>query len=293
MKKMTILLLLLCGFCFAYSQDRYQIMDRLLTRADSLQSELITLQNNFEQRERVLNEKIDSLVNTASVPANRRSLQQQLRTSQRTVANLQDTIAAKGIQLITEFERGRNEVLSALLNHYLYYSFDELISASTPQSVQRSKQLSKQLPDNNEEIGGILAALHSFFDIQALLSKRFDAVKIDSAQVRLGEIAEIARESVQLDELRMLVSEYADVHRRLTGTLETLIEFVRDHSAGEWGGYFRTNQYAEVMRILVSFMRNEYTFIHYSYLANIVTEVMNRKHLNPDNEIEDLLKRLR
>ena len=303
MKKLIILLLILCNCSTAYLQDLVEVNRNLILANDSLQRQVISpLQDNISrlntavinlnrQIEKLekdttnLNKKIRNL-ETRRVTAERDELRVQIRALivDTTELNRKILEQEKQIEIIRQdrYAEGQQNVYHQIVQTY-NRSFDELISFSTKQSVERDLSLVA----NNETAKKKLQNLQKYFTAKQILSERFNE---QSVNVALNEIRDI--EQSQL--VKNLVEKLED-YKSYNDVLRMRINNIIDIDKRFTGGDCDDSQSRKLQHILLDlswYFRNYPNFTEYPYLSDIILEIMRRKQGNADRPIDDLLRKL-
>jgi hypothetical protein len=323
MKKLIVLSLILCGFYTAYSQaDLIKEIKNLTLANDSLEKQVIKpmqanilkinttntaevskLQNqiNTIEKDKVdLNKKIKDLekdiadLNKNSVKIERDSLQKQIVRLNANVAELNKKNLERERQIGEEKRigeqktkeekvKGKNEILSDIVNSYKTKKFDDLIMSSNKLSVQRDMKL----VSDSSEIKQILLDLEKYYSAEELLAKKIDVVRIKDAQIRLNQIKQ---QSTRVDTLKENLEYYKDFHAELKKTIENLIELDKKEAIGDAVQKLKFN---DIVSELSNYMFNYYEFGNYPYLSDIIFEIIKSKRPpNTNADISDLLRKL-
>lgn len=263
----------------AYGKDTFELQKQIINLRFELNSEkqkVSDMSENKIKRERDdLQLKIDSL-NTV-------------------IINQYQTIADKDKQITNEkanakttadnaINIGKAAALSNIVNTYKNLPFDAIIKSSTKESVSRDMQLTV----NNQEVKPVFNDLQIYFNVQGLLSTKFDAIQNKNAETQLSQIK---RQSKLVDGLKDDIEFYKDFNAALK---ETIIKLVNLDNQKLTGGDSEVQKlkFNEIVTILVDYIYNYYDYAKYPYLSDIVLEIVKRKKLNADADITDLLLRL-
>ena len=262
MKKITVITLFLCGICSVYSQITQEMYDEKVIENFALKDSIKSLQKTIDDEKE-----------------NYRQMGLDLKeTSAEQIKKINDTQAE--LDGLKEFRKQRETFGTQLKTK----SFDDLIKSSSKESVQRDMQLI----GNNTEVEQILNDLQTYFNAEELLSKKFDAEQIKNVQTQLSKIK---RQSKLLDTLKENVDYYKDFNAALKGTIEKIVNLDKEKSAGGDPEIQKLKR-SGVSSILFDYMYNYYDYGNYSYLSNIVLEIIKRKRPNADADITDLLNKL-
>ena len=285
MKKFTILLLALCTFSVAHSQDLTQESQRI---NDSLQRQVI----------RPLQESISTLNTTITDLSNQVArLERELTATNNRITEDRNGLSIErdnldNLQTIKESEnrareqqkyaKGRQSVYNQIAQTY-DRPFDELIQSSTMQSVKRDLLLI----GNNETARKRLLDLQVYFAAKQLLSERFNEQRVNDARTQLASIEQSAlvkelTEKLRLyrlrnDGLKATINRIIDIDRTMTADDDSTQEIKRQHILGQLSRYFR------------EFLFN---FTDTPYLSGIVLEIMRLKQRDADAPISHLLDKL-
>jgi hypothetical protein len=185
-----------------------------------------------------------------------------------------------------EKQKGRQEVFSLISEPYLKKSFDELISISSINTIDRDLKYIQEIPG----VRDLRSDLGIYFRAKELLDKRLDTTAVDTLRARLKRIK---RESRKLGELMEVVSNYKLVNN---GLKEIIIRIDsidnKENVIGQPKEVQQMKQNKVFIQISSYIFNYDFRFEEYPYLAKVILELMNRKKPNPDAEVEDLLDRL-
>lgn len=324
MKKIIIISLALCSSCSVYSQEFSQMVQeiqKLTLMNDSLQKKVINpLQesisflkaaniaevsklkdqiNTLEKDRGNLDKRIGDFekdiakLSKNTVKGERDSLLRHVGVLTANSVELNKLIQEKEMQiakdrLIAEqwakAEKDKNEILANIANMYKNKEFDELIKISTALSVQRDMQF----VGSNMDLKLILCDLEVYFNAEELLTRKFDAVQIENAQMQLGQMK---RQSASLDKLKEEIEDYKDFNDELKKTIEKLIK-LDEEEATVGDRDTQKRKFNKIVSELANYMYNYYDYGNYPYLSDIVLEIIKRKRLNADEDVADLLRKL-
>ena len=183
-----------------------------------------------------------------------------------------------------EYERGKSDALATVLNFYKNHRFDDLIKASTHESVSRDMQLVGNYP----EVKQVLNELQIYFNAKKLLSEKFEANQLGNVKMQLDEIK---TKSSLLIVLKDEVDFYQDFNDAFKKTIKKIITLDNSKWAGNDEG-IQKSKFNDIVTILADYMYNYYDYNNYPYLSDLVLEIIKRKKLNADADISDLLKKL-
>jgi hypothetical protein len=182
------------------------------------------------------------------------------------------------------YEKGKYEILTIIINRYKSKSFDELLKSSTKQSVLQDLFLCQSLP----EIQLILSDIQKYSNAKELLDAKLDAAQIKSQQIQL---AQIKQESVVMTKLKEILSNYPTINDGLKETLERIIALDKREAVFGMSKEIQKKKFDKILSDLSSFIFNyDFSFSDYPYLSDIILELIKRKQRNADAEISDLLK---
>jgi chromosome segregation ATPase len=300
-KKIILIALILCGVSSTYSQDCCDKVEKQALVIDSLQKVIkaeIDNSNNFQQTSKDLNDTIKTLktelLELKKIKEDTKAIDTQLQQKSDSIVSLKSTISEKNRQIDNirqdgdknaraEFEKGKAEVLTALVSAYKK-PFDDLLRFSTKESVRRDLHL----VDNNSEVAPILLDLGKYFTSQELLENKFDAAQIKNAQNQLNQIK---RQSALLDKLKESLEYYQDYSNALKETIGKLVDLDKRKNTGG-DTEIQKLKFNDIVTELSDYMYNYYDYDNYPHLSNIVLEIIKRKKPNADADITDLLNKL-
>ena len=323
MKRLIVLLLILFCFRSVYSQDLIKEIQKLTLANDSLQKQVIRplkdsilrstitnasamskLQkqiNTLEKDKSELNKKIKDLdkvnteLNKIPIKIERDSLLKRVDHLIANVAELnqknQDQVRLLAEEKLiceqktkAEKEKGKSEILASLVNAYINKKFDDLIKASTILSVQRDMQI----VGSNPEVKPILSELEKYFNVEKLLSEKYDAAQIRNALIQMNQINQ---KSIFLDKLKDNINNYKIFNDELIKTIEILIDLDK-RKVADSDEKIQKMKLNEILTGLTNYMYNYYDHGNYPYLSDIILEIIKRKQPNADEDITDLLRKL-
>lgn len=184
-----------------------------------------------------------------------------------------------------ENDKGKNEILSIIINRYKGQSFDELIKSSTKQSVLQDLMLFK----NQTEITQILSELQIYFIAKELIDAKLDITQI---QIQEKQLSQNKKQSVELEKIKKIIDNYQTFNDGLKQTLGKIIALdEREVVSGNME--IQKKKFDKILAELSSYIFNYgFNFSDYPYLSDIILELIKRKQPNADAEISDLLKKL-
>ena len=306
MKQIIVLSLIICICHPAYSQDCLDRIEKQAVIIDSLKKLVKTEKDKSQQLfliyQRDTTIFLDSikrmnsdLIKLANFKAEKANIDNLLKQKTDSIAFMNKQIFTKNQQISDEKltceqksreerEKGKNEVLSSVINSYKNKRFDDLIMSSTKLSVQRDIQL----VGNNSEIKPILLDLERYFNAEELLAKKIDSAQIKNAQLQL---IQIKQQSVLLDKLKENIDYYEEYNDALKKTTEKLV--VLDTVTDAKGdASVQKLKFNDISSELTNYIYNYYDYVYYPYLSDIVLEIIKRKQPNADADITDLLRKL-
>ncbi len=184
-----------------------------------------------------------------------------------------------------ENDKGKNEILSIIVNRYKDQSFDELIKSSTKQSVLQDLMLFK----NQSEITQILSELQIYFIAKELIDAKLDITQI---QIQEKQLSLNKKQSAELEKIKKIISNYQTFNDGLKQTLGNIIA-LDEREVVSGNKEIQKKKFDKILAELSSYIFNYgFTFSDYPYLSNIILELIKRKQPNADAEISDLLKKL-
>ena len=306
MKKIIVLVLLVCGISSAYSQITQDMYDKKVEEIANLKKQLedatlsnkntvITFQSTVKSCQDTIKALKSELSNLEKYKSQKKIIDAQLKIKSDSIGWLKTQLAEKDKQISIVKQRGeqkaqqtgeqsRQEVLAGITNLYKNKSFDDLIKFSTKESVL----LDMQLVGNNAEIKPILNDLLVYFNAKELLAKKFDIAVIKNTQ---SQLAQVKRQSVLLDKLKENIDSYQDFNNELKRTINNLTNLDTRKSA-DGDAEIQKLKFNEIISELANYMYNYYDYGNYPYLSDILLEIVKRKHSNADVDISDLLKKL-
>lgn len=180
--------------------------------------------------------------------------------------------------------KGKNEVKSKLINYYTSEKFDELIVSTSKNSIQRDILI---IEDN--EVIRILNDLIMFFEAQAILNKKYNIEQLKSVQLQLNKLKQ---PSEQLARLTENIENYQGFNNDLLECLLKINEIDKKETVG-FDIVLKKLKYNKILSELSTYIfDNDFNFVEYPYLSDIILELIKRKKPNPDSDINDLIKKL-
>ena len=257
----------------------------LIRQKDSLISHH-TAQNRQKdselQRQIAQNRQKDSLINhhVAQIQQKDTELQRQIAQNRQ-----KDTLTQ---QLTARIDQKDKQItqLDAIKNDYKSKKFDELVKSSTPFSIQSHLSL----VGSDAGVKPVLDDLNRYFNAQELLSRKYDAGTISNAQRQLNQIK---RESKLVGDLKDNLSKYKEFNDPLKRTVAKIVNEI-DKPANMAGSAdtAKRGKFSDIMKELNEYIYNNPSYVNYPHLSRIVFDIMQRKSLNPDESIRDLLQKL-
>lgn len=179
---------------------------------------------------------------------------------------------------------GKTEAFAVIINSYKNKSFNDLIKSSTKESVDHDSRIF----NNDLEVNSILNDLEIYFNATDLLTEKCNIPQI---KIMLTLLTKIKRTSKYLDLLKDNVEYYDDYNNALKETINKLIDADK-HSSADGDSNIKELKLKEIRDVLKNYMYNFYDYSKYPYLFEVVREIIERKNLNVDTSIIDLLQKL-
>lgn len=305
MKRIVIVTFIMCAFSPAFTQN--DLIDRVTKQAveiDSLKKIVKAEVDNKQQLARDNYNLQDTIKRLKSELANleefrkkKKSIDTLLRQKTDSIVLLKAYISEKDKQIVAEkdicvqksseeYEKGKNEILSSILNNYKNKSFEELLKSSSKQSAQRDLKL----VENTPEVKQILSDIEKYYSAKDLLNTKVDAVQIKNFQIQLGQIK---RESALLNKLNEMIGNYQNFNDGLKETMEKIIALDNREAVSGMSKEVQKKKFDKILAEVSSYIFNyDFNFSEYPYLSDIFLELLKRKQPNPDADITDLLKKL-
>jgi light-regulated signal transduction histidine kinase (bacteriophytochrome) len=175
------------------------------------------------------------------------------------------------------------QALDNIVNSYKNKQFDDLITASTKESVRRDIQLVSDNPDVRQ----ILDDLDMYLKIKELLSHKYNDERIKEAQTRLKTVN---RESTLLDKLIENIDNYSNFNQGLKETIEKINNLDMQESVAEMSDDIQKQKFNKILSNISSYVFNyDFNITDYPYLSDILLEIFKRKQPDVDADISDLL----
>ncbi|HQV85236.1 MAG: hypothetical protein IPH89_00195 [Bacteroidetes bacterium] len=307
MKKVVFIILILCEFSSAFAQNQNDFVDRFskqVIEIDSLKK-IVKAEKDSTQQQRKLNHTLQDtlrrlrsdLASLEEFKKEKKNIDSLLRQKADSITSLQKEISEKDNQITAENqksekkareenEKGKNEILTTIVNSYKNKSFEELLKSPTKQSAQRDAELIK----NSTELKQILADVEKYFSAKELLDVKLDAVQIKSHQIQLEQIK---RESALLSKLKETIGNYQVFNEGLKETLGKIVVLDKAEAVSGMSKEIQRKKFDKILAEISAYIFNyDFNFSNYPYLSDIFLEIIKRKQPNPDADISDLLKRL-
>lgn len=262
----------------------------------SLKEQNEQLKRNIEKQNKEIENSQKELKKLERYKDEMNTHESQLKQKEDTITVLQQRILEMKKNLFDEKERavlfakeekenGKNESLDKIINTYKNKIFDDLLLSSTKLSIERDIILI----GSNPELKPLMDDLLKFFEAKAVIEIKYNPVKIAEAIEQLGTINQ---KSALVDKLIDLLKKYRGYNEGLKEKLGKIVEL--DHSFSVRGDREQEDQkYNMVLANISSYIfRFDFKMESYTYLSNIILDVLKRKQPNPDADISDLFKKL-
>jgi chromosome segregation ATPase len=302
MKKIAIVIVFVCGFSAAYSQQislDQSVYDTMRDRQRILQDSVKMLKDSIIKMDSTIleiNKKLNnannevSTLNKNTVKIERDKLLQQISNLQTDTATLRRQLSEKNTQIEKEaaecqqkeqeqYKKGQRSVSQQIERTY-QGNFDTLIKLSTKQSIERDVRLV-----SNKEIKTKMQDLQKYFAAKQVLSEKYDEQKIKVLQAQLSSIEQtelvknltdnLEKYKMRSDALKSTIGKIQDIDRKITANSD----------------YSKQEKLKLIMPELSSYCYN-YSFNYYPYLVDIVLEIVKRKQKDANASITDLLGKL-
>lgn len=310
--RLIIIALILCGFGSSYAQqDLINTLAEQAVKIDSLEKVANNYRQLADENKTKLN-KVKDTINTLkaeifkfkNISDEKNHLEKQLKLKSdslklksNSLTIFKSNLLDKDNQLITQRitnkkevqearEAGRNEVLTSIEDYYKSKSFDELIEASSETSVKRDSKIIGNAPD----LTTLFSDLDKFLSTRKLLQLKFEATKIEDAQVQLNQIK---RESESLSKLKNTIQDYNIYNEGLKNVIAKIISLDAVESVNKMPREIQSKKFNKIMIEISDYIFNyDFNFLKYPYLSEVLFEIINRKGPNPDSNISDLAQKL-
>ena len=322
MKKIVITSLLLCCIFGAFSQDCLEKVGKQAVEIDSLKKIIILEKDNstiklksvYDSITKTISKyqiEISNLNNKAGkLESDTSNLNQQIRKLDKTnLDRLEDQLKQKydSIKLLNgiinqnestiiaerdesiqkqkeNYLEGQKNILSQIIRNYQLKDFDELIIASTKNTVETNLNI----VGNDTTIKHKLENLQNYFAAQSVLENKFELQKQQYAQNQLNSINE---KSELLDKLKTTIKDYQLCNDALKKTVGKIIDIDKKFIAND--DYTQKRKLQDILVEFAWFFRNyRFDFIGYPYLSKIVLDIMKSKQKDANKDISDMLSQL-
>ncbi|MCL2312736.1 MAG: hypothetical protein FWC41_09685 [Firmicutes bacterium] len=310
MKKIIVLLLLVCGLPTVYSQDLIKEIQKLTLANDSLQKQVIKplqdsivrITNKHKVELDILTKQIRALENdTANLhkrvkkldTEDKKFLRKQLEERDSEIKRLKADSTQKAQQIIDfqeatkekeqqKYTEGQQNIYNQIAQTY-NRPFDELIISSTKQSVERDLKL----VGNNETARKKLQDLQKYFNAEQILTERYSEQKVKTVQSLIDNI----EQSGEVKNLTDKLEKYELCNNGLKTAISKILEIDRKFVAND--EYTQETKLQDILSVLSWYFRNyRFNFTDYPYLSDIVLEIMKLKQKDANTDIKHLLNKL-
>jgi hypothetical protein len=305
MIKLFTIIIMICFFSSAFAQrDLIDRLEKQVVEIDSLKKltkaemdlRLLLKNENNSLQDSVKNLN-SNLANLEEFRKRKINIDSMLRQKTDSIVFLKSGISEREIQITIEKqkaeqrakeenEKGKNEILSIIINRYKSQPFDELIKSTTKQSVVQDLMLFQ----NQTEITQILSELQIYFISKELIDAKLDITQI---QIQEKQLSQNKKKSAELEKIRKIISSYQLFNDGLKQTLGKIIALDEKEVVSEMSKEIQKKKFDKILAELSSYIFNyDFNFSDYPYLSDIILELIKRKQPNADAEISDLLKKL-
>jgi DNA repair exonuclease SbcCD ATPase subunit len=253
----------------------------------------MTLANDSLQKQVIksLQDNISSL--NMALESGNSKLQEQIKTLEKEKASLNGEIKKLEKEIADQKQKAKEKDeltkrIDGTVKLIANGSFDDLIVASTKQSVERDKQL----VGDHAKAKQVLTDLETYFNTKETLAQKFNVAQMNSARERLSKIKQ---ESKLLDKLKDDVFYYGEYNQELVKTLENILELDGDGQKGikALSESLQKMKFGEIASELATYMSKHSDYGNYSYLSDVILETLKRKRRDADANITDLLNKLK
>jgi hypothetical protein len=305
MKSLILGLLILCASRHALGQN--DLIDRVAKQAIEIDSLKKVISADFDKKQLLIKKNLNlqdslkmvktDLAKLEGFRMDKNKTETQLRQKTDSISNLMNIISDRDKQIIVEkqnseqkekkeYEKGKNQILSVIVDRYKNKNFDELLKSSTKQSTQ----LDLQLAENSTEIKQIISDVEKYFIAKELLNTKLDAAQIRNAQ---NQLEQIKRESALLGKIKELLGNYQTYNEGFKETIGKILALDNTEVVSGMSKEIQKKKFDKILSQLSSYIFNyDFDFKDYPYLADVFLEIIKRKVPNADADILDLSKKL-
>jgi hypothetical protein len=187
-------------------------------------------------------------------------------------------------KILSEKEKVKSEILTKIINTYKAKSFDDLISFSNKLSIKRDMELI----GGNNEMNQTFIDLAKYFEAKSLFDSHFDTEKTKKAQTELNTIKQ---PSALLDKLKTQIENYQLIDKGFRDCLIKINTIDKKETAGN-DEFIKKQKLSKILTEVSDYIFNyDFNFPDYPYLSNILSQVINIKFPNPDQDISKLINK--
>lgn len=287
MKRILLLSMLLCGLMSANAQK--ELIEKIENQAimiDSLKDDIKSLVQRNEDMQRIIIE----LKDYKKFMEDKKKYDLQLRQKRDSIDLLKSKISTeinKGEKQAKDgYQKGQQLLLTKIIEYYKGRKFDELIEASTRESIKRDLEVAGE----TQAVKQILSDLNKYFDAKESLNKKFDKNQINEFQKQLNQIKS---QSELVTKLKENLESYQLFNDELYETIGKINALDIRESVGGMSVDIRKKKLDKILVEISTYIFDyDFNFVDYPYLTEIVLEVMKLKHTNQDADIKHLLESL-
>ncbi|GAA3623240.1 hypothetical protein GCM10022397_06170 [Flavivirga jejuensis] len=261
------------------SKSLQSLFDNLKVKYNSI---LIDRQEEEHKRvvsfEEKLRQKNDSITELKNSIVNRDNIIKDNKSKTEAIANK---------KYIEGQKKGQQEVFDKFKANYSSGSFDDLIISSTKKVVIRDLQFAQK---NDPKTYMMLKELSLYFAAKEVLEQPYNEQQVKKA---LDQLSQITATSVKLDRLKKAISQYKLCNDALKKAIEKILGDIDKKFRASDDDESQVKKLKQVLAILSWYFRNyRFDFKEYSYLSDVVLELMNSKQRDANANINHLLDKL-
>jgi len=179
-----------------------------------------------------------------------------------------------------KYQKGEQFIINKIAETYSGNDFEQLIK-------MRQNPIGRDLDligSSNKNLND----LNVFFSAKNVLNERYDKKRVDESRANLTKLPQTQSVKVMDDALKYYVYCFEELKK----VVVEIIEIDKHETAREYEEIQKLKREKIIGRLADYIFNYRFSFEKYPYLANIVTEILDRKYSDPDADISDLLESL-
>ena len=256
------------------AKDRSREEIEVKIRAD-ISNEIASLEKKLEEKQNTINllqeEKSKQKIQLDSLNSKMISLNYELASSK--------TECEKSYNV--KIEEGKKIVYDKILGYYQMNTLDYLIKNSTPASLNQDLLLI----GNNAVVNQSIHNLQTYYSVKKILDEKYNEQNVKDGLYRIGGVID----SELVSELNTKLGEYKGCYIGLKELINKLNE--EDNNLQPLLEEAQSEKWKNITSQITLFYYNR-NFTDYSYLADIVSELMEIKRKDVNGDIKHLIDKL-